>query len=264
MGNIVQSEELERRARIGLAAVREAGELAASSYRRRSELSVEAKGEQDLVSEADRACEDLIVQRLTKEFPQDSFIGEERGVIERGPATWVIDPIDGTANFLRGISHWCVSIGLVVDRKAMIGFVFDPIAGELFSAVSGKGAFLNGQPIKVSGETDIRRARVGLGFSYRRPVAPHAHDVEVLLDARCEYSRLGSGALGMAYVAAGRFDGYWERHINAWDVAAGLAIVVEAGGRTNDFFAGDAMKVGNEVLAVTPALFGPLSDLIGR
>ena len=161
---IMRSDELERRARAGLAAVREAGELATSSYRRRRELSIEIKGVQDLVSEADRACEDLIVQLLTKEFPQDSFLGEERGFIERGPATWVIDPIDGTANFLRGISHWCVSVGLVVDRKAVVGFVFDPIAGELFSAVQGKGALLNGEPIQVSGETDIRRARVGLGF----------------------------------------------------------------------------------------------------
>jgi len=133
----------------------------------------------------------------------------------------------------------------------------------LFAARKGRGATLNGAPIRVSGETQIERARIGIGFSYRRPVAPHARDIETLLDAHCEYLRMGSGALGMAYTAAGRLDGYWERHINSWDVTAGIALVREAGGRTNDFFAESGLEHGNEILAATPRLHAPLARLFG-
>jgi len=260
----LDQQELEERRRTALLVTREAGALAADFYRQRATLLVERKGLQDLVSEADRATEELIVAALSRDFPNDSFLGEEGGLRQRGPMLWVIDPIDGTANFLRGIPHWCVSLGLMVGNEAVIGFLYDPIANEMFSASRGHGAFLNGEAIKVSGESDLRQARIGLGFSYRRPVAPHARDVETLLDAGCEYSRLGSGALGLAYTAAGRFDGYFERHINLWDVAAGLVIVDEAGGRTNDFLTADVITAGNEILATTPALFDPLRSLFDR
>ncbi|HUG62681.1 MAG TPA: inositol monophosphatase family protein, partial [Methylomirabilota bacterium] len=222
------------------------------------------KGAQDLVSEADRRVEELIVSRLSEAFPEDGFLGEEGGTRNPGArATWVIDPIDGTHNFLTGVRFWCLSIGLVAAEKSVLGVIYDPQAEELFSARSGGGAFLNGAPIRVSGETDIARARICIGFSYRRTVAEHVRGVEGLLSAGCEYLRLGSGALGLAYAAAGRFDGYWERHINAWDVAAGLALVGEAGGWTNDFFASGGMAAGNEILAATPALAEPLKPLVG-
>ena len=175
----------------------------------------------------------------------------------------MIDPIDGTHNFLTGIPFWCVSVGLVVAGELVLGIIHHPLAGELYSARSGGGAFLNGRPIKVSGETDLTRARVCVGFSYRRPVAEHVRAVEALLSAGCEYLRLGSGALGLAYTAAGRFDGYWERHINSWDAAAGLVLVREAGGRTNDFLANEGLTQGSEILAATPALFEPLKPLTG-
>ncbi len=263
-GSFVKRADLDGRARIAGDVVREAGKLAARYYRRRHRIAVESKGVQDLVSEADRACEEIIVARLGSAFPDDSFLGEEGGFRGNGSTVWVIDPIDGTANFLRGINHWCVSIGLLVDRVAVLGLVFDPVAGELFTAMRGAGASLNGKPIRVSGQTDISDARIGIGFSYRRPVGPHARDIEALLSAHCEYSRLGSGALGMAYTAAGRFDGYWERHINAWDVLGGLVIVQEAGGMTNDYLADDFLRNGNEILAATPQLFEPLSRLLRR
>ena len=258
----MDQQALEERHRIAMSVTREAGALAADFYHRRASLPVERKGLQDLVSEADRTTEDLIVAALSRNFPGDSFLGEEGGLRKKGPMLWVIDPIDGTANFLRGIPHWCVSLGLVFENQAVLGFLYDPIADEMFSASKGRGAFLNEEAIAVSGETDLRQARVGLGFSYRRPVSPHARDVKALLDAGCEYSRLGSGALGLAYTAAGRLDGYFERHINLWDVAAGLAIVGEAGGRTNDFFSADVVAAGNEILATTPALFDPLRKLL--
>jgi myo-inositol-1(or 4)-monophosphatase len=258
----MNSQDIEARARAGLAATEEAGRLAADYYRNRERLAVEAKGVQDMVSEADKACEELIVARIGKAFPGDAFLGEEGGRRGAGEALWVIDPIDGTANFLRGIPFWCVSVGLLVGGEAVAGFIYDPVGGEMFAAEKGKGATLNGKPIHASRETSIEHARMCLGFSYRRAVAPHAHDVETLLDAHCEYSRLGSGALGMAYTAAGRFEGYFERHINAWDVMGGLAIVREAGGRMNDFLAGDALAKGNVILATAPALYEPIARLL--
>jgi myo-inositol-1(or 4)-monophosphatase len=159
------------------------------------------------------------------------------------------------------VPFWCLSIGLVVDGEAVLGVICHPSEGEIFTAARGRGAFVNGQPIRVSGESDVKRARICLGFSYRAPVAAHAGAVEALLSAECEYLRLGSGALGIAYCAAGRFDGYWERHINSWDAAAGLALVREAGGWASDFFADDGLTKGNEILVSTPALVEPLKAL---
>jgi len=130
-------------------------------------------------------------------------------------ALWVIDPIDGTHNFLTGIPIWCVSVGLVVHGEFVLGIIYHPVAAELYSARKGGGRFSYGHATKVSGETDITRTRIGIGFSYRRPVADHVRTIDQLLSAGCEYLRIGSGALGLAYTAAGRFDGYWERHINS-------------------------------------------------
>lgn len=254
--------ELESRRTAGEIVVREAGRLALSYYRSAT-LAIEDKGVQDVVSEADRACEALIVGELSRRFPDDGLLGEEGGQTRTGELTWIIDPIDGTANFVRGIPFWCVSIGLVSAGRAVVGLIYDPVADELFSASDSAGATRNGVPIKVSGETRIDRARIGVGFSYRRPVAPHTDAIRSLLEAKCEYLRLGSGALAMAYVADGRFDGYWERHINSWDVAAGLALVTAASGWTSDFFSGDGLKSGNEILAATPALADDLADLVG-
>jgi myo-inositol-1(or 4)-monophosphatase len=256
--------DLDLRLRAGEAAIREAGALAARYYEGRAGLAIDRKGAQDLVSEADRACEELIVARLSTAFPEDGFLGEEGGSRNLDAAAiWVIDPIDGTHNFLTGVPFWCVSIGLVVDGEAVLGLIYDPSADELFSAAEGLGASVNGTPIKVSGETDIKRARICVGFSYRRPYSHHVRTVEALLAAGCEYLRLGSGALGMAYAAAGRFDGYWEKHINSWDVAAGLVLIREAGGWVNDFLAGEGMTKGGEILAATPALVEPLKRLTG-
>ena len=255
--------EIERRYWAALGVVREAGRLAAEQYHRRQELDVERKGTQDLVSEADRACEDMIVGALQRLFPGDGFLGEERGAHNAGAsATWIIDPIDGTANFLRGIPLWCVSLGLLAGNDLVIGIIYNPITEELYAARHGKGATLNGKRIEVGKVKFLDEARLGIGFSYRQPVAPHANAVKRLLDAHCEYSRLGSGALGLAFTADGRLDGYWEAHINIWDVAAGLCIVKEAGGHMNDFLGNDGMNKGNEVLVTNPHLYAPLSALL--
>ena len=139
--------------------------------------------------------------------------------------------------------------------------IYDPVNDELYHSLSGNGAFRNETPIRVSQAAKLEEAHVGLGYSYRRPVKEHASAVEACLTAHCEYSRTGSGALSLAYVADGRFDGYWEGHMNSWDAAGGLAIVREAGGWISDFFAGDGLNSGNPILAATPALANAFKKL---
>jgi myo-inositol-1(or 4)-monophosphatase len=261
-GTIMDASELDNRLRVAEAVVREAGRVAADHFARRELLSIQRKGAQDLVSEADRACEDLIVSGLSKLFPEDGFLGEERGAQNLDARTlWIIDPIDGTHNFLTGIPIWCVSVGLMVDGELVLGIIYHPVAAELYSARKAGGAFLNGHAIKVSGETELTRARIGVGFSYRGPIADHVRTIDSLLSAGCEYLRIGSGALGLAYTAAGRFEGYWERHINSWDAAAGIVLVQEAGGFVSDILAGEGLTKGNELLAASPALAEPLKRL---
>ena len=234
--------------------VREAGTLALASFRNAA-LVVENKGVQDYVTAVDRAVEALLVDRLQAEFPGDAFLGEEGGQRGAGDgARWVIDPIDGTVNYTRGLPLWCISVALVDAGEIAFGLIYNPVRDEFYCAVRGQGATCNGQPIRVSGVQSPATARIGMGFSYRCPPAVHVRGIERLLEANCEYARLGSGALGMAFVADGRFDGYWEAHINSWDVLAGICLVREAGGWVSDFLAGDGLFSGNPILACTPAL----------
>ncbi len=248
---------LEMRFEFAREVVRDAGALALRYFRDPDSQGVEVKGLQDVVTIADRAVEDRLRSVLLDEFDADGFLGEERGMSagwDRTRPLWIVDPIDGTANFARHVPLWCVSVGLVVDGEAALGFVYNPVTDEMHAAIAGGGATLNGASIRVSAVDSAEHARIGLGFSYRRPPAIHVECIRRLLDRRCEYSRLGSGALGMAYVADGRFEGYFEPHINAWDVVAGIALVREAGGWTSDFLAGDALAQGNPILAAAPGV----------
>jgi myo-inositol-1(or 4)-monophosphatase len=262
----MDSRDLGLRYRFAQGVVREAGQIALDRYRKRESLTIERKGRQDFVSEADKACEEFVVGALLKAFPEDAFLGEEGGAQNAGgEATWIIDPIDGTTNFISGIPVWCVSLGLVIGTKSVLGVIYNPVTEEFYSAQTGEGAFLNGKRIRVSSAQRLDEARMHLGFSYRRPVQEHIRAVNACLEASCEYARFGSGALGMAFAADGRFDGYYEAHINAWDVAAGIVLVTEAGGWCNDFFGGpDAMAKGNFILATTPGLVAPLRALLSH
>lgn len=256
-------QELTRRVLAACAVAREAGDLARSYFTNRDSLKVEFKGPQDYLTAADGAVERLIVARLGEAFPGDSFLGEEGGG-SIGERLWVIDPIDGTANFARGIALFCISISYVEDGRTMAGVIYDPIAQEMFTAVRGGGAALNGQPMRVSEAATLRNAVIELGWSPRLPIAGYVELVEKVVGAGASFRRGGSGALGLAYVAAGRADGYVERHINAWDCLAALLMVEEAGGATNDFLAGGSGLVnGNAVLAATRGIKEALSDLTG-
>jgi myo-inositol-1(or 4)-monophosphatase len=251
---------LDRRLAAASTIAREAGVLARRHFRDRPKaLRIDFKGDQDYLSAIDFEVETLIRERLAEAFAQDSFYGEEGGG-EFTPEMWVVDPIDGTANFVRGIPLFCISIAFVRDGRAEIGIIYDPVHDELYAARSGGGATLDGQPMRVSGLTDIRQATVEAGWSTRLPHGRYTALVQVLKDAGAGVRRGGSGALALAYVADGRIDGYCELHMNAWDALAGLVLVQEAGGWTNDFLAGDGLRQGNPILACTPAL----KDLLAR
>ncbi len=248
----MRGAELDTREEALVAVAREAGELAARLFSQPQ--SIKMKGKQDFVTAADGEVERMIVARLKTQFPNDAFLGEEEGVKGRGDAIWVIDPIDGTANFANRIPHFCVSIAFMSAGELALGAISAPMYGEIYRARLGKGAFLNDRAMRVAEKPDIRRAIVELGWSSRRPVRAYTQMVERVLATGATFQRAGSGALGLAYVADGRTHGYCELHINSWDTLAGLLMVREAGGWTNDFLAGEALQRGNAVLACAPGL----------
>jgi myo-inositol-1(or 4)-monophosphatase len=205
------------------------------------------------VTEVDRACEALIVGALTAERPRDAILAEEGGGEDRSDAEWrwVIDPLDGTTNYAHGYPRFCVSIG--VERRGLrsVGVVYDPLLDELFCAVRGEGATRNGQTIRVTQQSDLEKSLLATGFAYdvrRSPEDNVNHFIAFLKSSRA-VRRDGSAALNLAYVAAGRFDGFWELKLHAWDVAAGLLIVEEAGGRVSDLSGGPPPSSGVETVA---------------
>jgi myo-inositol-1(or 4)-monophosphatase len=257
-------EDAERAARFEAACTisTEAGALARRLFEARKPGTFSLKGRQDYLTEADGEVERLIARRIAERFPEDSFVGEEHGG-EPGARTWIVDPIDGTANFARGNPHFCTSIAIVEAGRVEVGVIYDPSMKEQFAALRGHGATLNGRPIRVSTTTDPREADVELGWSPRRPMREYIDVMSRVAASGAGVSRAGSGALALAYVAAGRRDGYAELHINAWDALAGILLVREAGGWVNDFLAGDGLTKGNPVLAAAPGLSGILREATG-
>jgi myo-inositol-1(or 4)-monophosphatase len=251
---VLSKRGLEKRFLAACAVAREAGDLARRHFESRDlRNGYKLKGPQDYWTAADGEVEKLIVGRLSEAFPEDTFFGEEGGG-RFSPEVWVIDPIDGTANFARGVPHFCISIAFLREGRMTIGAIYEPMRGELYASLSGAGAACNGRPMRVSTLTDIRSATVELGWSTRRPMKQYVTLIDQLTSTGAGFRRAGSGALGLAYVADGRAEGYCELHINSWDALAGLLLVQEAGGWVNDFLANDGLIQGNPVFATTPAL----------
>ena len=256
------SEAVARRHLAACAMARQAGEMMRRLFLNRGGIEMSFKGPQDYLTQADAAVETLVRQRLKDAFPEDQFFGEEGGG-EVGDSMWVVDPIDGTSNFARGIPHFCISIAYALNGKPEIGVIYDPMTDEMFEARRGGGARLNGWPMKTSGGTHIDRCQIELGWSKRRPDADYLAMVKRVLDAGASFLRAGSGSLGIAYVADGRTDGYAELHINSWDCLAGIVMVEEAGGYANDFLAGEGMRKGNPILVAAPGIAQALIKLTG-
>lgn len=256
---------LQERYEFGTRLAEEAGALAMSFFERLDTLTVTDKGPQDVVSEADVETERLIRSRLEERFPTDAFMGEESGRSDVAGADglWVVDPIDGTLPFVNGLSSWCVSIAYVRDGITELGFVNVPAARELLVGRRGGGAALNGRPISVSTATGFDQGITYVGYSSRITADDILPVFDRLLRQGGMYVRDGSGTLGLCNVACGRLIGYVEPHMNSWDALAALAIIEAAGGRVNDFLAGDGLWTGNPVIAGPPALYPALAELLG-
>jgi myo-inositol-1(or 4)-monophosphatase len=238
---------------------RDAGRLAHSAF---GQSATSMKGRHDVVTAMDREVERFIRSAIAARYPDDAIIGEEEGG-RGGERVWLIDPIDGTANYARGIPHYCVSIGYLERLVPTVGVLYDPSHDWLYLAARGEGASCNDASLHVSACADLGAATVECGWSTRRSTADYVALVARVMGAGCAVRRVGSGALGLADVAAGRSEAYCEMHINAWDCAAGILLVREAGGHTNDFFAGDGIEGGNPIIATNDALCAKLADVIG-
>jgi len=240
-----------------------AGAIARRAFAEREGQPVDLKGPQDFLTETDAAVERHIRARLSEAFPEDGFLGEETGGNAGGAGVWVVDPIDGTANFARSIPHFCISIAYVAEGAVELGAIYNPALDELYFAQRGQGATRNGKPIRVADTRRYDAACVELGWSTRVPNETYLQVLSDILVQGANVRRAASGALGLAYVADGRSDAYAELHMHPWDCLAGLLLVREAGGVTAPFLELDGLAKGGAVLASAPAIAEGISRATG-
>jgi myo-inositol-1(or 4)-monophosphatase len=255
--------DLATRAAFAGRLARAAGALASRYFRRELDFIAESKSQQDYVSVADRAVEAFIRAELARAYPGDTMLGEESGgtLSER---TWIVDPIDGTLNFVHGMHYWCVSIAWLEEGQRRIGAIYDPTPDELFVASSGSGATCNGVPIHVSACATLDRALIGLGYVHRHDLETHLALKRDLTVAGAAIKDMGAGALMLAHVAAGRYEAFHEPHMHAWDALAGLILIEEAGGRVLPYPGPNGLLHGGVVIASNAALFDELRRIIMR
>jgi myo-inositol-1(or 4)-monophosphatase len=257
------TSDLDARAALATTLAREAGALALRYFHHELAYTAESKGDvQDWVSIADRSVEAHCRARLAAAFPGDAMLGEESGGA-LGDDTWIIDPIDGTLNFVHGVRYWCVSIAFVQRGVRRIGVVYDPPHDELFMAVAGRGASAGEHPLRVSACTSLDRALLMQGYVGRHDLGAHLRLRRALIESGAEVKDHGAGALMLAHVAAGRFDAYLEPHMHPWDASAGLLLVEEAGGRVLPYPGDRGLRAGGAVLASAPALYERLRAATG-
>lgn len=255
--------DLDRREQMCRVLLASAGAIALKGFTSVGGRISQMKGPQDFLTETDGTVEAHIRGALADAFPEDGFLGEETGGTPGARALWVVDPIDGTANFMRQIPHFCISIAFVLDGRVEIGGIMNPAIGETYFARRGRGATRNGEAIRVADTPDMGAASVEMGWSTRVPTERYLGALANLWGLGASVRRAASGALGLAYVADGRSDGYAELHINAWDCLAGLLLVTEAGGRINDFLAEEGLARGNPVFAAAPGVAEAMAQAVG-
>jgi myo-inositol-1(or 4)-monophosphatase len=251
-----------------VAAAYKAGRSLVRDFGEVEHLQVSKKGLGDFVSTADHHAEEILMTELKKARPGFGFLIEESGVVAGSDTeqTWIVDPLDGTSNFLHGIPHFSISIALQVGDEIVAGVVYNPAIDELYWAEKGKGAFLNKRRLRVSGRKHLDESLIGAGTPYSR----HGNSkqflalMEKLMPHVGGIRRFGSAALDLAYVAAGRYDGYFEMGLSAWDIAAGILLVKEAGGYVSEINGGKDMLKSGSILAANPAIFNQLGQLIRR
>ncbi len=247
-------------------AARKAGRSLVKDFREVENLQVSSKGPGDFVSRADLAAERIIREELTAARPSYGWVGEESDPVEGEDPTrrWIVDPLDGTTNFLHGLPHWAVSIALEHKGDIVAGVVFDAAKDEMFVAEKGAGAWMNESRIRVSGRSRMIDCifATGIPFGGRSTLPATLQDLGRLMPACAGVRRWGAAALDLAYVAAGRYDGFWERRLNVWDMAAGILLVREAGGLVGPVREGDDILEKGAVIAANAEMFAPLTKVI--
>ena len=236
---------------VAVRAARAAGQIIVRYMNRLDGLEVIEKQRHDYVSEVDRLAEAEIIRELKRAFPRDALLAEESGASGKSRNVWVIDPLDGTHNYLRGFPHFCVSIALLENGEPTLGVVYDPLRDELFTADKGNGAYLNDRRIRVGKRDSLVGALLATGFPFRqrRHLEAQLGMTRALLAEAEDIRRTGSAALDIAYVAAGRLDGFYEIGLKPWDMAAACVLVREAGGRYCDFSGREGLPESGNLIA---------------
>jgi myo-inositol-1(or 4)-monophosphatase len=251
---------------IAARAARSAGNVILRYMNRIDGLNIVEKQQLDFVSEVDKLAEAEIIKELRRAYPDHAILAEESGAIGKGPLTWVIDPLDGTHNYLRGIPHFSVSIALLEKGVPIHAVVFDPLRDELYTASKGDGAYINDRRMRVGKRENLGGAMVATGFPFRQRehLAAQLDMTRAILGQAEDIRRSGSAALDLAYVAAGRYDGYFEIGLKPWDMAAGVLLVHEAGGRYCDFAGRDGIPASGNIIAGNLNVAKAMVDAIGQ
>ncbi|MGI9331088.1 MAG: inositol monophosphatase family protein [Gammaproteobacteria bacterium] len=246
-------------------AARRAGDTAAGYFNRADRLDIRTKDRNEFVTQVDEAAEELIISTIRERYPDHAFLAEERGAQGNSDHIWIIDPLDGTTNFIHGFPVFAVSIALQVRGQLEAGVVYDPMRQELFTAMRGRGAQLEGRRIRATSRSSLDGTLIGTGFPYRanaKWMDDYLGMMKRVLDNTAGIRRPGAAALDLAYVAAGRLDGFWEFGLQPWDLAAGALMIQEAGGLISELHdAGDFLETGN-VCAGSPKVHDALKKLL--
>jgi myo-inositol-1(or 4)-monophosphatase len=249
---------------IAIRAARRAGDLIVRNVDRVPSLGVRSKSRNDFVTEIDQLAERDIIETIRRSHPDHGFLGEESGRSGGDEFVWIIDPLDGTTNFLHGFPTFAVSLACEYRGRLEHGVVYDPMRQELFTTSRGDGAQLDGRRIRVSKQTELEGALIGTGFPYRanaRWIDEYLAMLKSVMERTAGIRRPGAASLDLAYVAAGRIDGFWEIGLNAWDTAAGTLLITEAGGRIGTLSGGEYRQGGN-VIAGTPKVYEALVECL--
>ncbi len=252
---------------VAVMAARRAGAVLGRNFNKRDKLTVEKKGHNDFVSSADLAAEKAIIEVIHKHYPEHAILAEESGASGESDHVWIIDPLDGTTNYLHGLPVFAVSIGVQVNGRLEHGVVYDPMREELFTASRGEGAQLDGHKIRASGNKDLERALIGTGFPYRQSdseLEPYLAMLATVVKNTAGVRRLGAAALDICYVACGRFDAFWETGLQPWDMAAGTLIAREAGAIVSGLDGSENHLESGHILTATPRIYSGLARLCSK
>jgi len=249
---------------IAVKAARRAGSIITRASEDIGSLTINDKGFNDFVSEVDLASEKEIIRVLKTAYPNHAFLGEESGLTHQADNIWIIDPLDGTTNFLHGFPQYCISIALEQKGEITQAVIYDPNRNDLFTATKGQGAYLNQRRIRVSNKSKLKDSILGTGFPFRdfQHLPVYLKIFEEVVRGTSGIRRPGSAALDLAYVAAGWFDGFFEINLSKWDIAAGGLLVTEAGGMVSDFSEEEGWIESGNIVATTPKIYEPLIKII--